>query len=78
MIPDLVSEPPEVRSVDLFEWIAESMIRKVEEQPITVEIQSADGSITVEIPKTHPWFNELNRQRTERLRASFKSTMARR
>jgi hypothetical protein len=32
------------KPVDLFEFLAERMIRKVEEQPITVEIQLADGS----------------------------------
>jgi hypothetical protein len=68
---------PEVKSVDLFEFLAERMIRKIEEQPITVEIQVSDGSITMEIPKKYPWYKELNRQRTERLRASFKSTPAR-
>lgn len=72
-----MSEAPEVKSVDLFEWLAESMIRKVEEQPITVELQLVGGSIIVEITKKHPWFKELNRQRTERLRSSFKSTFAR-
>ena len=72
-----MSEAPEVKSVDLFEWLAECMIRKIEEQPITVDVRLADGTITMEIPKKHPWYKELNRRRTERLRASFKSAPAR-
>lgn len=71
-----MNKATEVQSVDLFEWLAEGMIRKVEEQPIIVDLQLVGGSVTVEIPKKHPWFKELNRQRTERLRASFKSSMA--
>lgn len=68
----------EVKTVNFYEFIAEGMIRKIAEAPIMVEIRLADGSITVEITKKHPWFKELNRQRVERaeaLRTSFRKTM---
>jgi hypothetical protein len=73
-----MSTEPNVRSVNLFEWLADGMIRKLEEQPITVTVHLADGSIEMPIPPKHPWYKELNRRRTEqvqRLRASFKASM---
>jgi hypothetical protein len=69
-----MSTEPNVRSVNLFEWLADGMIRKLEEQPITVTVHLADGSIEMPIPPKHPWFKELNARKTEqlkRLRASF-------
>jgi hypothetical protein len=64
----------EVKSVDLFEWLADGMIRKLEEQPITVTVHLSDGSIEMPIPPKHPWFKELNARKTEqveRLRAKL-------
>jgi hypothetical protein len=69
-----MSAEPDVKSVDVFECLADSMIRKLEEQPITVDVRLTDGTITMEIPPGHPWFKELNARKTEqlqRLRASF-------
>jgi hypothetical protein len=65
-------------SVDLFEWIGESMLRNIEEQPITVTVRLSDGSIEMPIGPKHPWFKELSRRKTEqvkRLRASLKTKL---
>jgi hypothetical protein len=69
---------PVVKSVNLFEWIGERMIQRIESEPITVDVRCADGTITMEIPPKHPWYKELSRRRTEQvqqLRASFKTSM---
>lgn len=66
---------PEVRTVDLFEWVGERMLRKLEAQPITVTFQCSDGSFTVEIGPKHPWYAELSRRKAEQiaaLRAKFR------
>jgi hypothetical protein len=61
----------EVKCVDLFAFLGERLIRKIEERPIMVEFRFADGTTrTFEIPKKHPWHKELNRRRIEHLRAS--------
>ena len=40
---------PEARSVSFYDFLAERLISKVSEQPITVEIQFSDGVKTFEI-----------------------------
>jgi hypothetical protein len=75
MEPRRLTTEPDVKSVDLFKWIGERMIQRIEEQPITVDVRLTDGTITMEIPPGHPWFKELSRRKAEQvqhLRASFK------
>jgi hypothetical protein len=70
-----MSAEPDVKFVDVFEWAADGMIRKIESAPIVVTVHLADGSIERPIGPKHPWFKELNARKTEqlqRLRASFK------
>jgi hypothetical protein len=59
----------EPASVDLFDFLAERMIRKIEEEPITVTVHLSDGSIEIPIGPKHRWFKELNRRRAEQIRA---------
>jgi hypothetical protein len=69
------SRTPDVKSVNLGEFLAERMIRKIEEQPITVTFHLTDGLIEVPIGPKDPWFKELNRRRNAQLaqlRAKFK------
>jgi hypothetical protein len=60
---------PEVKTVNLFEFLGESLIGKLEEQPITVEFLFADGSRTVEITKKDRSYKQLNEQRQQRIAA---------
>lgn len=70
-------KPTKTETVNLYEFLAERIISKAEEQPATVDVRFADGTVrTFEIPPKHPWFKELNRRRTERVRASFKKAMS--
>jgi hypothetical protein len=63
-------------SVNLGEFLAWRLLKKLEAQPLTVTLHLSGGSVEMEVPPTHPWFKELTQRRTEqvqRLRESFKT-----
>jgi hypothetical protein len=64
----------EVKPVDLYGFVAQRLIDKISEQPIEVQLNCADGSITVQITKKDRWFKELNARRIEALRTRFHET----
>ena len=59
----------EIKTINLFEFLGEGLIRKLEAQPIQVEFSFADVSRTVEITKKHPWYKQLKRRREEQIDA---------
>jgi hypothetical protein len=58
-------------SGDLFAYLAERLIARVEQEPITVTIVFADGVHTFEIGPGDPWYKPLSQRRSEALRASL-------
>ena len=57
----------ETRMINLFEFLGEGLIRKLEEQPIQIEIHFADCARTFDVPKKHPWYKELKRRRDSQI-----------
>jgi len=56
---------------DLFAYLAEHMIRRIEQQPIQLTIQFADGVRTYELAPGDPWYEELSKRRSAALRTSL-------
>jgi hypothetical protein len=65
----------ELRSVNLFEFLGESMLRKIEDAPIEVRLIFADGERTFQLQKGDPWHKTLSQRRAEALRQSLRRAL---
>jgi hypothetical protein len=64
-----VIEKPKPETANLFEFLGEDLIRKLEERPIQIEIHFADGSRTFEITKKDRWYKQLKQRRDQQIEA---------
>jgi hypothetical protein len=64
-----VSAEHELTKVNLFEFVAGRILKKLDEEPITVTVHLSGGSIEMPIGPKHPWFKELHQRRTEQISA---------
>jgi hypothetical protein len=68
-------EPVPAQAKNLFQYLGERMISKIEDAPIEVVFRFADGTRTVQIEKRHPWHKELSRRRAENLCQSLRRSL---
>ena len=63
--------PPVPESRDLFVHLAERLMARAEQQPITITYVFSDGELTVPLKPGDSLYKELSRRRSEALRSSL-------